>query len=156
MIKLSFEKMTPETFDGLVKDIENTRVLEAVVKEHKGVVFALYDGEKYTAASAMMFEMNDELLTEALRKLYLSGLYLSDNAEQGHDGMMLEYTVDQAAYMGYDLLTARVALNDMDKIKFYTSHGFDKIVRADCDEDGEHLILQRDIKIKIKCCGFYR
>lgn len=155
MIKLSFKKMTPENIGSLANDIAETNVLENVVKEHKGVVFALHDGEKYTAASSMMFEMGDEVLTVALRKLYLSGLFVSDKADMGQDGMMLEYTADQASYMGYDLLTVRVSPDDMDRIKFFTAHGFDKIVKADNDEQGGYLILQRDIRVKIKCCGFY-
>ena len=153
MIKLTFEKITPDTFGELVKDIGKTEELDTLVAEHKGVVFALNDSERYTAASAMVFEMNDDILTTALRKLFLSGLYLSDDADSGHDGMMLEYTVNQAVYMGYDLLTVRVALDDVKMIKFYTIHGFDKIVKV--DENEKYIILQRDIKIKVKCCGFY-
>ncbi|MBQ8965178.1 hypothetical protein [Ruminococcus sp.] len=155
MIKLSFEKMTPESIGALKRDIEPAAAFEDIVSHYKGVCFALHDGEKYTAAAAMIFEMNDDVLTTALRKLYLTGLYVSDKADEGHEGMMLEYTVEQAMFMGYDLLTVRVSTDDIKRIKFFASHGFDKIVRADEDENGRAMILQRDIKMKIKCCGFY-
>ena len=155
MIKLSFKKMTPENMEGLIRDISSAEAFEDIVSQYKGVCFALHDCEKYTAAAAMVFEMNDDVLTTALRKLYLSGLYVSDKADEGHEGMMLEYTVEQAKFMGYDLLTVRVSADDIKRIKFFTGHGFDRIVRADEDGDGKFMILQRDIRIKIKCCGFY-
>ena len=153
MIKLKFEQMSAETMEKLSADIPEAKQLEDIVREHKGVVFALNDGEKYTAASAMMFEMNDETLTVALRKLYLSALLVSENADTGIDGMMLEYTADKAKFMGYDLVTTQVSTDDVRAIKFYSSHGFDKIVKANIT--GKYLILQRDVKIKVSCCGFY-
>ena len=98
--------------------------------------------------------MNDELLTCALRKLYLSGVYFDDAARtDGCDGMMLEYTADQAAYMGYDILTVRVSLADAGMLKFFSAHGFDRIVRV--EEKDNRVVLQRDLKRKISCCGFY-
>ena len=153
MVKLSFEKIDAEKVGKLINDIDGAAELENVVREYKGVVFALNDGEKYKAAASMMFEMNDDVLTVALRKLYLSGLYISGDADMGQDGMMLEYTAEQAKYMGYDLLTVKVALDDVELIKFYSCHGFDRIVKV--DERERYMILQRDIRIKIKCCGFY-
>ena len=130
MIKLKFEQMSAETMEKLSADIPEAKQLEDIVREHKGVVFALNDGEKYTAASAMMFEMNDEALTVALRKLYLSALLVSENADTGIDGMMLEYTADKAIFMGYDFVTTKVSTDDVRAIKFYSSHGFDKIVKT--------------------------
>jgi hypothetical protein len=152
MRKLSFEQMTAETIVSFIDDIPAAKQLKDIVKEHKGVVYALKDGEKYLAASAMIFEMNTDILTVAMHKLYLSGLFVIEDADHGIDGMMLEYTADKAKTLGYDLITVQVSTDDVRSIKFYSSMGFDKIVKANIT--GKYLVLQRDLNIKLTCCGF--
>ena len=153
MIKLSFMKIMPENAERLSEtlDKKDLEELRKMIDEHKGVVFALDSGSKLSAVSAMVFDAGDEDLTTALRKLWLKAVYIGEDAEKGHDGIMLEYTVNQAANMGYDLLTVKVSTKDISMLKFYAYHGFDKIVRV--DEKEKMLIIQRDIKAKMKCCG---
>ena len=156
MIKLSFDKMMGDSIEALISQpfCKDKEMLKKLATEHKGVVFALNDNGNYRAAAALVFEMNDEVLTCALRKLYLTGLSFDDAARtDGCDGMMLEYTADQASYMGYDLLTVRVSLADAGMLRFLSAHGFDRIVRV--EEKDNNVVLQRDLKRKISCCGFY-
>ena len=155
MIKLKFYQIMPEDADKLscLMDGDLLNETKTMLQDHKGVMFGLSadEGKSYTAASAMIFDVGDEILTTALRKLYLKSVYTAENAEHGHDGMMLEYTVNQAAYMGYDYLTVKVSTENLKELRFYAYHGFDKIVSV--RENDRSLILQRDIKAKMTCCG---
>ena len=151
MRKLSFEQISAENVGILINDLPAAKHVEDTVIEHKGVVFALKDGVKYIAASVMIFDMNTDILTVAMRKLYLSDLFVCDNAEHGIDGMMLEYTADKAKTMGFELITVQVSTDDLRTIKFYCSQGFDKIVKVNIS--GKYLVLQRDLNVKLTCCG---
>lgn len=150
MRKLSFEQITADNAGDLIRDIPSAEQLENIVKEHKGVVFALKDDDRYSAASAMIFDMGTDLLTAAMQKLFLSGVFVCDDAEHGIDGMMLEYTADKAKTMGFDFITVKVSTDDVKAISFYSSQGFDKIITANIT--GKYLVLQRDLNVKLTCC----
>lgn len=153
MIRLSFIKILPESSDKLdsLKGWNRLSEAQKILAEHKGVVFALDDGESIKAASVIVFDMGDEVLTTALRKLYLADLYADMETESEYKGMMLEYTVNQAAYMGYDNMSVIVKLSDLTTLKFFAYHGFDKIIRV--DEKNGDVVLQRNVKAVMKCCG---
>lgn len=161
MIKLSFKKIMPEDFGRVrtlfeAEDKEKCAVIEQELKEHKLVVIALDDGEGVQAASVLKFEMNDEDYTVPLRRIHLYSLAAAENArENNYDGMMLEYSANTAQDMGYDILTARCDTADTNRLKLLSVHGFGNIIKVDEDEKGAYLKLMRDLKIKIKCCGFY-
>ena len=153
MVRLSFKKIMPDNSDKLNGLIDKNKLsdIKELLEKHKGVVFALDDGEGFKAASVMVFEMNDEILTTALRKMYLADLFAADGTDSEYKGMMLEYTVNQAAYMGYDHLTVTVKADNLAELKFYAYHGFDKIVRV--NEDEASVVLLRDVNAVMKCCG---
>lgn len=156
MVKLSFRKIMPEDYDKVRNLFDFADIIEKELREHKLAVLALDDGEGMVAASALKFEMNDEDYTVPLRRIHLYAFGTAENArENNYDGMMLEYTANTAQDMGYDVLTIRCETKDTQKLKLLSVHGFGSIIKVDEDEKGAYLKLMRDLKIKIKCCGFY-
>lgn len=160
MVKLQFRRAEQYDVSGLDLIIggrlsdEEKEEFRKRLDERRSAVFMLIGEEGPAAVSAMVFDAGDEELTEALRRLYLSHLFVrEDLKDKGYDGMMLEYTVNQANYMGYDYLTCKVMLDRPEELKLFTDHGFTSVIRTCIDENGSFVKLCRDVRIKIKCCG---
>jgi len=104
------------------------------------------DDNNYIAEISLVYDMNDSDYTIPNQRAYVSHLIVkSECREKGIGRQMVDYICKVAAEEGYQELSIGVDLDNYPAIKLYSDAGFNKIIKADADQQGTYLKLMKKI-----------